>query len=1137
VSFGARLRQAKALLEEQRRVSLRALSREVELEGDALEEVIDELVEVQGVARREGKVLVWRGPADGGGAPQPTATPPTHALPPARLAEKIRRAQPALEGARKQVTVLFADVKGSMAVAEQMDPETWGAIMQRFFGILADGVERFDGFVDKFTGDGIMALFGAPIAHEDHAQRACLAALHLRDALHQYARDLRRKHGVDLGARIGLNTGEVVVGRIGDDLRMDYTAQGHTVGLAQRMEQLAEPGLPYVSESVVRLADGYFRFKDLGEFTVKGATQPLRAFGLEGPGVLRTRLELSRSRGFSRFVGRSDELATLDAALGRALEGRGGVVGVVADAGVGKSRLCLEFVQRCRTQGIAVYEAHCPSYGASVPLLPVLELMRSFFGVGVSDTDQQVREKIVGRMLLLDRALEPLLPLTFEFMGVAESAATEPAGPGTRERRLIELVQRLIQARSGRAPAVMLIDDVHWIDEASDGFVAALVETITATRTLVLLNFRPEYGAPWMSRSTYQQLPLQPLGERAVEELLSELLSDDPSLADLKALVCERTGGNPFYVEEMVRVLVEEGSLVGERGARLLAQPIERLSVPPTVQAILAARIDRLDPRERRLLQRASAIGRTFTRDLLAEIAELDEADVDAALRLLVEAELIHQHRLHPVVEYAFVHPLTHEVTEGTQLVRDRRRVHAAIAAALERTHAGKDEHAALLARHWTEAGDATQAALAHRRAAEWIAGSNVVEATRHWEQVRALAEDIADVDLADELGERSRLLILELGWRRGLSEAEVDALLREGEAWAERRQNPRALARLYNAYGTAIMLSLGWLDRARAVLEKGLAIAEDAADGPLQFALQIRLGLAASYAGDVNAALAWLAAGDASSIEDQIAASPLVGYDARAFHAGYQGWLLGLQGRVAESRKKIAEGLTHARTSGSLEVIGWVLMLESIVDFECGDAASALAHARESTAIADRIDSPLSASMALRALARVLAWTGDLDEAERLAQRSVDRTRGVLRPNLPEALCGLAEIQRLRGDLAGARRHLGEALQVSTDGGFALGRLSAEVALAELCLASGDDAGVAEAEGHLDHAAALTERTGNRLRLPVVFELRAEVARRRGDASAVERALREAHRLWTECGVPLQMDRIARLMGTAASA
>ncbi len=370
------------------------------------------------------------------GAPVAAAAPARSAAPraerspraytPKHLADKILQSRSALEGERKQVTVLFADVKGSMELAEQVDAEEWHRILDRFFQILSDGVHRFEGTVNQFTGDGIMALFGAPIAHEDHAQRACYAALHLREELRRYSEEVKRTHGVNFSVRMGLNSGEVVVGKIGDDLRMDYTAQGRTVGLAQRMEQLASGESAYLTEHTARLVEGYFALRSLGEFDLKGSSEPLHVYDLEGGGTARTRLDVSRSRGLTKFVGRDDEMATLGAALERVLEGHGQVVGVVAEAGAGKSRLCFEFLERCRAKSLPIYEARGVAHGSALPFHPIRELFRSYYGITEQDTPAAARQKIAGQLLLADEAFREALPIVFDFLGVPD-----PEHPGT----------------------------------------------------------------------------------------------------------------------------------------------------------------------------------------------------------------------------------------------------------------------------------------------------------------------------------------------------------------------------------------------------------------------------------------------------------------------------------------------------------------------------------------------------------------------------------------------------------------------------------------------------------------------------------------------------------------------------------
>ncbi|MFQ5514482.1 MAG: adenylate/guanylate cyclase domain-containing protein, partial [Myxococcota bacterium] len=720
---------------------------------------------------------------------------------PRHLIDKILQSRSAIEGEHKRVTVLFADVKGSIELAEQTGPEEWHAILDRFFQLLTDGAHRFEGTVNQYTGDGIMALFGAPIAHEDHAQRACYAALHLTRSVGELAQELRREHGLDFQVRIGLNSGDVVVGKIGDDLRMDYTAQGETVGLGQRMEALAEAGRPYLTQATAALAEGWFELADLGEFKVKGAPGPVRVFGLDGVGSIRSRLDLSRTRGFSRFVGRADDLATLEAALEQALEGRGQVVGIVADAGVGKSRLCLEFTHRCRARGITVRQAQAVSYGRNLPLLPVLQLLRDIFGIEARDGDAVARQKIAGAVVLRDESLQRDLPLLFEFMGVPDpNRSALLLEPDERQRRLTGLLRQLLQARSREEASVYLVEDLHWIDSASEEFVERMVEVIPGTQTLLLVNFRPEYKVPWSGKSYYRQLPLLPLGPDAMRELLAHLLGADPSLGDLIERIQQRATGNPFFIEEMVQSLVDARSLEGERGAYRLVTPVRELALPERVETLLAARIDRIDAQEKHVLQTASIIGGEFSRIVLGKVCELDAEDLDAALRKLTAAEFVHERQIYPELEYGFKHPLTQEVAYRSLLGGRRRATHAAVAKAIEELESERlEEAASLLAHHYEEAGDTLAAARWHARAAGSWTTSAIRESFRHWKRVRELGHELPDSQEALRLRLLSIGGILRLVSRVGLDRVkaseEIASLIREGRELARQLDDPRAKA------------------------------------------------------------------------------------------------------------------------------------------------------------------------------------------------------------------------------------------------------------------------------------------------------------------------------------------------------
>ncbi|HEX7784639.1 MAG TPA: adenylate/guanylate cyclase domain-containing protein [Methylomirabilota bacterium] len=623
---------------------------------------------------------------------------------PRHLAARILGSKAALEGERKQVTVLFADMKGSTELLADRDPEEARRILDPVLERMMEAVHRFEGTVNQVMGDGIMALFGAPLAHEDHAVRACYAALRMHEAIGRYAEETRRAHGVEVQIRVGLNSGDVVVRSVGSDLRMDYTAVGQTTHLAARMEQLAPAGTTRLTAETLRLAEEFVQVRALGAIPVKGLAAPVDVFELTGAGTVRTRLQAARARGFSRFVGRDADLEQIRQAAAQARQGHGQLVAVVGEAGVGKSRLFYEFIRSHHGPGSGwrVLEASSVSYGKATLFLPLAELLRGYFGIEGRDDLRTVRAKVTGTLLTLDRALEEAVPALLWILDVPDPGeAFLRLPPPQRRRRAIDSVKRVLLRESQVQPLLLLFEDLHWIDTETQAVLDSLAESLGSAAVLLAVNYRPEYRHGWGSKTYYRQLRLDPLPPEGADALLAALLGGDPSIAKLAPLLIERTEGNPLFLEESVRTLVETGVLVGEPGAYRLGSGAATIQMPATVQSILAARIDRLRPELKRLLQAAAIVGKNVPVALLASVAEMPEEALHAALGDLQAAELLYEARLFPDLEYTFKHALTHEVAYGGVLQERRRALHGRILDALEQLHADRlGEHAEVLAHH-----------------------------------------------------------------------------------------------------------------------------------------------------------------------------------------------------------------------------------------------------------------------------------------------------------------------------------------------------------------------------------------------------------------------------------------------------
>jgi class 3 adenylate cyclase/tetratricopeptide (TPR) repeat protein len=774
---------------------------------------------------------------------------------PKHLAEKILTSKAALEGERKQVTVLFADLKGSMELLADRDPEEARKILDPVLERMMEAVHHYEGTVNQVMGDGIMALFGAPLAHEDHAVRACYAALRMQESLKRYAETMRRAHGVEVQIRVGLNSGDVVVRAIGGDLHMDYTAVGQTTHLAARMEQLAPPGSVRLTAETMRLAEGYVEVRSLGPIPVKGLLESIEVFELLGAGQARTRLQAAALRGLTRFVGRDAEVEHLRRVLTQADACRGQVVAIVGEAGVGKSRLTYEFTHSHRVQDWLILEASSVSYGKATSYLPVIDLLKGYFKIGNRDDHREMREKLTGKLFTLDESLRPILPAMLALLDVPiDDAAWQNLDPPQRRQRTLDAVKRLLLREAQVQPLLVVFEDLHWVDGETQTLLDNLVESLGSVRLLLLVNYRPEYEHRWGSKTVYSQLRLDSLPAESAKALLAALLGPDPGFAPLTQMLVKR--GNPFFLEETLRTLVETGALAGERGAYRLTRPVDTLQIPASVQTILAARIDRLPPEEKQLLQAASVIGKDFSYSLLAAIAEQPDDLLRRGLAHLQEAEFVYETQLFPDLEYTFKHALTHEVTYGSLLQERRKTLHAQIVVAIERLYADRLNeqverlaHNALRGQLWGKAVDYLRQAgvtAFERSANREAAGAfeQALLAIDHLPRTRDTIEQTVDLCLAlrpcvTPLADMKRLL----------------ATVERAAPLIASLGNPRREA-LINGYRAAALTNLGRTQEALPFAMRGLSIAQSLDDPLLRVSSQFFAGQAHFRVGALRAAI-----------------------------------------------------------------------------------------------------------------------------------------------------------------------------------------------------------------------------------------------------------------------------------------
>jgi len=1090
MTFEEILDQAIALLQRRQRVTYRTLKLQFHLDDDQLETLKEALIDAEQLAVDEqGRVLVWTGNPGNTPVPgTPTIAPlvaapalPPLAYTPTHLTEKILATRATLEGERKQVTVLFADIKDSTELIKDLDAEAAQQLLDPAIHIMMDAVHRFEGTVNQVLGDGIMALFGAPIAHEDHALRACYAALAMQAAMQPYAEDVRRKDGVTLRVRLGLNAGEVVVRAIGNDLHMDYSAVGQTVHLAARMEQLAPPGSILLTAATLRLVEGLVRVNALGPLPVKGLAEPVEGYELVGASPLRRRLQAAALRGLTRFVGREPELAALTQALERAGTGHGQVVAIVGEAGVGKSRLVYECLHSHRTQGWRVLEAASVSYGKATPYFPVLDLLKRYAQVDDHDDTRTIRAKVTGHVLTLDDALQETLPALLSLLdALPEDSPFQQLDPPQRRQRTLAALHRLLLRESQVQPLLLVFEDLHWIDSETQALLDNLIERLPTAALLLLVNYRPEYQHSWGSKTYYTQLRLDPLPPASAAEVLQALLGDAPSLAPLTQLLIERTEGNPFFLEESVRTLVETGVLVGEPGTYRLAQALPTIQVPVTVQAVLAARIDRLPPEEKRLLQTAAVIGHEVPLPLVQAIVELPEATLHRGLAHLQAAEFLYETRLFPERGFTFKHALTHEVAYSSLLQERRRVLHGRIVEALEALSPDRLAEQVDRLAHHTLRGELWDKALAYCQQAGARADARLAyrEAVGCFEQALAALEHLPErrdtleqaIDLRFDL--RNALLPLnEL--------ARIFDTLRTAEALAERLGDDRRLGQVASSL-LHHFLSIGEPARAMAAGQRALALATTTGAFDIQGNTQAQLGRLYYDAGDFRQGL---------DVARQAIVSLTRAGEQRYKHyywvmvatqsRGYVAQCLAELGDFAEGRGVVEDAMQLAEAAEYPYILALALM--HVGRFYCrqGDVHRAIPVLARGLALCQTANFPRYIAQTISGLSAAYALAGRTAEALQLLDQMLEHVAS-RRSTLPRVMVSVSETCLLVGRVDEASALAGRLLELSrthTGRGYQAHayRLLGEVARRH------EPLDVAKATAHYRQALALAEELGMR--------------------------------------------------------
>ena len=913
------------------------------------------------------------------------------------LADKILTTRSSIEGERKLVTVLFADVANYTAMAEKLDPEEAHQIMDRCFKILMEEIHRYEGTINQFTGDGVMALFGAPVAHEDHAQRACYAALSIQKAIGKYGEKVKKETGVNFRMRIGLNSGQVIVGSIGDDLRMDYTAVGDTTNLAARMENAAKPGSILVSTNTHRLVRDFFEFESLGKVAVKGKEAPQEAFKLIKSGEVETRIGASVAKGLTRFVGRKNSMAAVMKAFKKAKSGSGQVLAIVGEAGVGKSRLLLEMRNRLPQDKTIYLEGRCIHFGGSMAYLPILDILRSYFGIQEEDREYIIKKKMKEKVVLIDEKLDSLLPPLQELLSLTvDDDAFSTLEPKKKRGKTFEALRDLLIRISHGKPLVIAIEDLHWIDKTTEEFLDYLIGWLANTTILLILLYRPEYTHQWGSKSYYTQVGLDQLGAPSSTELIKAILEEGEVAPELKQLILDRATGNPLFMEEFTHTLIENGSIEKRNEQYVLNRKPSEIQVPDTIQGIIAARMDRLEDNIKRTMQVASVIGKDFAFRILQTITGMHE-ELKSYLLNLQGLEFIYEKRLFPELEYIFKHALTQEVAYNSLLQKKRKEIHEKIGGAIEKIYAERlEEFYEMLAYHYLKSENAEKAYHYLK-----LSGDKAVKNYANREAFRFYKEAIDVLSKMPETEENKRKQIdvrLSL-WppmhNLGYPEDSLK-ILQDGERISEEIKDERSLAIFYSKLSNYYVFKGDPLLGVK-YCEKGFQEAAKIEDVDVMAPIAIELSVAYTGAGEFSKmpemAFRVISLLEKTHKESEFFGRPFNVYPELHGHCGYS---LARLGKFSEGEALCEKGLRFAQGMNHFGTLGVVELLYSWLFVVKGDGENAINHSKNCIKYFEEGDVPVILPWAWSLLGTGHYYSGEFETALKHVQKGLKMQKDV---------------------------------------------------------------------------------------------------------------------------------------------